>query len=492
MGWWKFRETCLVQAGVLLSPEEAAHAIDTYRQTFPEIPKLWRQLNRAAIRAVKNPGLVVDAAGGKIRFRRDPLWLRMRLPGGRYLWYARPLIEKGRFDTDTVTYMSVNAKTRRWERTQTYGGRLTENCISIGTSVLTDRGWLAIETVRLADRLWDGEAWVRHDGLIAKGEQDIIEIDGVGMTPDHELLTTEGWKSGASCDGLDRAPVALPDSAVSRWEHATTESPLVLPLRVRRDDDRRRGGYPQGQGEVLWLPDESPAFNAPDDAWYVEAPGLRGLALHGGPLPAADASGMAELRRAGDYGLPRVAALPSLLAGDGVNVSARADPGAHRQHARLFGGELRVAHAEGAGAEHSGQCADQHPMGPHDHRGSGGAQRYRKDDATLSPESGRARVYDVLNAGPRHRFVVAGATGPLIVHNCVQGLCRDLLVRAAMGLEQAGYQPITLIHDEVVAEPPIGHGSVGEMCEIMCALPGWARGFPLSASGARGPRYIKT
>jgi hypothetical protein len=43
-----------------------------------------------------------------------------------------------------------------------------------------------------------------------------------------------------------------------------------------------------------------------------------------------------------------------------------------------------------------------------------------------------------------------------------------------------------------VAEPPIGHGSVGEMCEIMCELPDWALGFPLSASGARGPRYIKT
>jgi len=32
------------------------------------------------------------------------------------------------------------------------------------------------------------------------------------------------------------------------------------------------------------------------------------------------------------------------------------------------------------------------------------------------------RVYDLANAGPRHRFTIITANGPLIVHNCILGL----------------------------------------------------------------------
>ena len=80
----------------------------------------------------------------------------------------------------------------------------------------------------------------------------------------------------------------------------------------------------------------------------------------------------------------------------------------------------------------------------------------------------------------------------MIVHNCVQGLCRDLLVHAALRLEQEGYRPLTLIHDEVVCEPPVGFGDVDSMCAIMSELPAWAEGFPLRAEGSRGPRYMKS
>ena len=78
-----------------------------------------------------------------------------------------------------------------------------------------------------------------------------------------------------------------------------------------------------------------------------------------------------------------------------------------------------------------------------------------------------------------------------LTENAVQGLCRDLLVSATVPLEEQGYRPIALVHDEVVCEPPIGHGSIEEQLEIMCDIPGWAKGFPLSAKGRRGPRYGK-
>jgi len=129
MGWHKFRETCIAQASVLLAPEEAERAVGVYRETYAQIPKLWADMDRAAIDAVRHPGQATAVAGGRIRFRMDRKWLRMRLPSGRYIWYSQPLIETGRFGNDCVSYMAVNSLNKKWERQQTYGGRLTENAV---------------------------------------------------------------------------------------------------------------------------------------------------------------------------------------------------------------------------------------------------------------------------------------------------------------------------------------------------------------------------
>jgi DNA polymerase len=129
MGWHKFRETCIAQASVLLAPEEAERAVNVYRVTYKQIPRLWEDMNQAAIDAVRHPGQSTAICGGRIRFRMDRKWLRMRLPSGRYIWYSQPLIETGRFGNDCVSYMAVNSLNKKWERQQTYGGRLTENAV---------------------------------------------------------------------------------------------------------------------------------------------------------------------------------------------------------------------------------------------------------------------------------------------------------------------------------------------------------------------------
>lgn len=83
-------------------------------------------------------------------------------------------------------------------------------------------------------------------------------------------------------------------------------------------------------------------------------------------------------------------------------------------------------------------------------------------------------------------------SGPLFFQNCIQGLCRDLLVEAQLRLEDRGYQQIGSVHDEAVGLSPdyMGHTLKG-MTEIMTELPEWAAGFPLKASGFQGPRYKK-
>ena len=68
-------------------------------------------------------------------------------------------------------------------------------CIAEGSLVLTDKGLIPIEDVTTDELVWDGEEWVKHEGVIYKGEREVIAYDGLTATPDH-LVFIEG-KQGA-------------------------------------------------------------------------------------------------------------------------------------------------------------------------------------------------------------------------------------------------------------------------------------------------------
>lgn len=104
----------------------------------------------------------------------------------------------------------------------------------------------------------------------------------------------------------------------------------------------------------------------------------------------------------------------------------------------------------------------------------------------------RVKVYDLVNCGPRNQFVVFGSDGPVIVHNCTQALCRDLLAVALVRVDAEGWPIILHVHDEIVTEVPnTEEYSVAKLEHLMCELPPWAAGFPLAAEGAELMRYAK-
>jgi DNA polymerase len=145
VGALKFVATC-ANFGKTVSLELAQRAVALYRESYPCIPALWRDMERAAIEAVQNPGVSVAAAGGKIVFRRDGNWLRMKLPSGRYLRYYKPRIGiDEKFGTSKLFYWGVNSRTKKWMEQSTYGGRLTENAVQAICRDLMVLGLLRLE-----------------------------------------------------------------------------------------------------------------------------------------------------------------------------------------------------------------------------------------------------------------------------------------------------------------------------------------------------------
>lgn len=92
-------------------------------------------------------------------------------------------------------------------------------CIAEGSPVLTDRGWVRIEEVGLADRVWDGVEWVIHEGCVYQGVRECFNLNGVWLTPEHEILTPDGIWQRAECFANGQCPDVGPFSEDGRcWE----------------------------------------------------------------------------------------------------------------------------------------------------------------------------------------------------------------------------------------------------------------------------------
>lgn len=79
----------------------------------------------------------------------------------------------------------------------------------------------------------------------------------------------------------------------------------------------------------------------------------------------------------------------------------------------------------------------------------------------------------------------------LACENGTQALARDVMTHNMPAVEAAGYNILLTVHDEIVTESPIGHGSVDELCSLLATNPPWAPGLPLAAEGFEDTRYHK-
>lgn len=113
----------------------------------------------------------------------------------------------------------------------------------------------------------------------------------------------------------------------------------------------------------------------------------------------------------------------------------------------------------------------------------------QKGDAKI--EGDAAPAITALGVGENKQWMRFNLYGGLAAENDTQATARDLLVNGMLKAEQHGYPIVAHVYDEIICEVPRGFGDLKHFEKVICELPEWAAGLPLSASGWRGKRYRK-
>lgn len=117
----------LQQMGAADMPaDELERIITQWRNANPAIVEYWQMLEKAAKDVIK--GNRKSATAGYCTLRMAGKDMVVLLPSGRELVYMGAEIE-GNGWRESVAYMGSNQVTRKWEKTRTYGGKLTENVV---------------------------------------------------------------------------------------------------------------------------------------------------------------------------------------------------------------------------------------------------------------------------------------------------------------------------------------------------------------------------
>lgn len=150
-----------------LAEEELQPIVDSWRQSNPAIVKLWWDVHRCVIKAVKDKQPQTYKC---LTFEYQSGMLFIGLPSGRRLAYAKPSVYRNDYDRDEIAYMGVDA-TKKWGKINSYGPKFVENIIQA-----MSRDILAEAMARLEAAGYDIVMHV-HDEAVIEAPRDAVLED---------------------------------------------------------------------------------------------------------------------------------------------------------------------------------------------------------------------------------------------------------------------------------------------------------------------------
>jgi superfamily II DNA or RNA helicase len=306
-----------------------------------------------------------------------------------------------------------------------------ENCIAEGQRVLTDHGLVPIEHVTTSMRVWDGVEFVAHCGTVFRGEQEVITYAGLEATSDHRVWTKEGWKAFGQC-AIEQTPISV--AGVDECTVRTAEGRF----RTNCQEERSRQTALANRMHKLRF--------AIIERLYEFAERLCRLSQvrqsSAGPEVAGYAGycRQAEVHKSQRSEFPRLwwqrnrvsICISNAICGLGSGEFRFAQGDANRPYQqrwslRTWKPQVRDVEAKyeqsarlttyAANARFSGEVSRYQVRRFNFGSFVGGWPHRRADHRTVSHAISKTkrRVWDILNAGPRHSFTVEG----LLVHNCL-------------------------------------------------------------------------
>lgn len=354
-------------------------------------------------------------------------------------------------------------------------GKIAElACIAEGQLVLTDVGLVPIEKVTPKMKLWDGESWVSHGGVIYKGRKGVITYEGLTATPDH-LVWVEGqsrpiqFGAAAACGahliqtGNGEQPIRLggnnqPGGTVERGHelHLTT---VGMPKAVVQAD-----GYCETAVQRTSVYD---IRNAGKHHRFTVSGHLVHNCGYGGSVGALKAMG------ALNYGLQEEELKPLVDAWRLSNPHITKFWWDVDKAASICVRERTATETHGIRFYYqSGMMFVELP--------SGRRLVYVKPKMGLNRFGNESVTYE--GVGEQKKWLRLESYGPKFVENIVQATARDILAEAMLRLNAAGYRIVMHVHDEVVIEAP-PDTSLEDICSVMGQTPTWASGLLLRADG---------
>ena len=152
-----------------MKEEELQPLVDLWRASNPHIVQFWWDVDRAVKTCVKRGG-EVETRGIRCAYNSGILFIR--LPSGRELAYAKLRIGENRFGGESVTYEGLGM-TKKWERMETFGGKLVENITQA-----TARDLLVFAMKQLRNRGFDIVMHV-HDEIVLEVPYGVSSVEKI-------------------------------------------------------------------------------------------------------------------------------------------------------------------------------------------------------------------------------------------------------------------------------------------------------------------------
>ena len=475
--------------GLHVSEAEAMVMVQAWRRANPWAVGYWSELERAYLGAMRNKN--TEFTAGRVTYLFDGQHLWYMLPSGRVLCYPY-----ARFDADGgVSYAKSawkpKADAKHWPRARLWHGVACENCWAGNTLIITHTGLIPIRDVKPDDLIWDGVEWVPHAGVSNNGTQEVMQ-----------------WLAVEARDVLGRIYYRWVPVIGARFGSRTVQGHSEGRATVRCECGRvdvldarclRRGGHRCRSCSAIEVSESK------SDAHTITDPKLRALWAH---RRSGAISRCYDPRHKAypNYGARGIKVFQEWLGSSTLSrwmiggctawtwIASTTTKATSRVIYALFRAAKTPETAESLRGSRSKASASASPSSESVFVKVGAATTqsrttYQKDVREMkSPRSTgeRTEVFDIVNCGPRHQYMVMTALGPVLAHNCTQAVANDLLRETLRQIKDC----VLHVHDEVVCEvKDVGYAA--EIERIMTTPPAWATGLPLAVEIKTMLRYSK-